>query len=135
MLSENLKALRTAKGYSQEELASRLHVVRQTVSKWEKGLSVPDADLLLKLADILETDVATLLGAAIETKEDQQAIAQQLSAIAEQMAIKNRRSRLIWKIVIFVIAAYLILNILSVAAFTALPAEPTIYEESFQINP
>lgn len=76
-----------------------------------------------------------MLGATIDVKEDQQAIAQQLSAIAEQMAIKNRRARLIWKIVIFVIAAYLILNILSVAAFTALPAEPTIYEESFQINP
>ena len=46
MLAENLKALRKAKGLSQEELAARLHVVRQTVSKWEKGRSVPDADLL-----------------------------------------------------------------------------------------
>ena len=54
MLSENIKALRTRKSMSQEELAERLHVVRQTVSKWEKGLSVPDAEMLQKLADILE---------------------------------------------------------------------------------
>lgn len=39
MLNENLQALRKAKGLSQEELAERLHVVRQTVSKWEKGVS------------------------------------------------------------------------------------------------
>ena len=39
MLSENLKNLRTRNGWSQEDLASRLHVVRQTVSKWEKGVS------------------------------------------------------------------------------------------------
>ncbi len=135
MLSENLKALRTAKGYSQEELASRLHVVRQTVSKWEKGLSVPDADLLLKLADILETDVATLLGATIDVKEDQQAIAQQLSAIAEQMAIKNRRARLIWKIVIFVIGALLLLNILQFAAAGIYRVDQSIYEETIQIMP
>ena len=53
MLAENLKALRKAKGLSQEELAARLHVVRQTVSKWEKGRSVPDADLLIRLAEEL----------------------------------------------------------------------------------
>lgn len=135
MFSENLKALRAAKGYSQEELASRLHVVRQTVSKWEKGLSVPDADLLVKLSDILETDVSTLLGAKIMKDETPDQIAQQLAQIAEQMAIKNRRSKLIWKIVIFVIAAYLLLNILSIAAFTVIPTEPTIYEESFQVHP
>ena len=44
MFGENLKTLRKQKGFSQEELAVRLHVVRQTVSKWEKNLSVPDAD-------------------------------------------------------------------------------------------
>ena len=49
MFSENLKTLRKQKGYTQEELAARLNVVRQTVSKWEKGLSVPDAELLLRL--------------------------------------------------------------------------------------
>ena len=40
MLSDNLKALRKAKGFSQEELAIKLNIVRQTVSKWEKGDSL-----------------------------------------------------------------------------------------------
>ena len=53
MFGENLKTLRKKKGFSQEELATRLHVVRQTISKWEKNLSVPDADTLIRLAEIL----------------------------------------------------------------------------------
>ena len=64
MFSENLKTLRRQKGFTQEELAARLNVVRQTVSKWEKGLSVPDAELLTRLAEVLEVPVSTLLGSA-----------------------------------------------------------------------
>ena len=66
MFNENLKTLRKQKGFSQEELASRLHVVRQTISKWEKNLSVPDADTLIRLAEILEVSVSELLGSKIE---------------------------------------------------------------------
>ena len=62
MFHENLKALRKDRGLSQEELAARLHVVRQTISKWEKGLSVPDAEMLLRLAEVLDTTVSRLLG-------------------------------------------------------------------------
>ncbi len=62
MLNENLQSLRKARGLSQEELAERIHVVRQTVSKWEKGLSVPDADLLIRLAETLDTSVSALEG-------------------------------------------------------------------------
>ena len=51
MLSENIRAARKARGLSQEELAARLNVVRQTISKWEQGLSVPDADLLIGLSE------------------------------------------------------------------------------------
>lgn len=61
MFGENLKMLRKQKGFSQEELAARLHVVRQTISKWEKGLSVPDAEMLIRLAEILEVSVSELL--------------------------------------------------------------------------
>ena len=101
MFSENLKTLRKQKGFSQEELASRLHVVRQTISKWEKNLSVPDADTLIRLAEILEVSVSELLGSKIEN-EDRNGnitndVAEQLSRINEQLAIKNRRSRRIWK--------------------------------------
>lgn len=71
MLSENIKSVRKARGLSQEDLALRLHVVRQTVSKWENNLSVPDADLLLSLAEVLETPVSTLLGESLpETNAD-----------------------------------------------------------------
>ena len=69
MFNENIKKIRKEKGLSQEELAVKLNVVRQTISKWEKGLSVPDADLLISLSEILETPVSILLGKDIEAKE------------------------------------------------------------------
>ena len=62
MFSENILKYRKARGISQEELAVRLSVVRQTVSKWEKGLSVPDIDLLLQIAAVLNVSVNDLLG-------------------------------------------------------------------------
>ena len=61
MLSENIKAVRKSKGLSQQELAVKLNVVRQTISKWEQGLSVPDADMLISISNVLETPVSTLL--------------------------------------------------------------------------
>ncbi len=72
MLHENLKALRKQKGLTQEDLAIRLNVVRQTVSKWESGRSVPDADILLKIADVLDVSISDLLGAALPNDETQQ---------------------------------------------------------------
>ena len=75
MFQDNLKALRKKKGITQEELAARLNVVRQTVSKWEKGLSVPDSELLIKLAEILEVPVSRLLGSKIEAEEQPDALA------------------------------------------------------------
>ena len=103
MFSENLKALRKQKWMTQEELASRLHVVRQTVSKWEQGRSVPDADLLVRLAEVLETTVAVLLGSPVEEPEDNDALAQALERLNETMAERNRRSRRIWKAVAIVL--------------------------------
>ena len=58
MLSENIKTFRKAKGLSQEELAVKLNVVRQTISKWEQGLSVPDSAMLIALSQTLETPVS-----------------------------------------------------------------------------
>lgn len=62
MLQEKLKRFRKEKGFSQEQLAVRLHIVRQTVSKWEQGLSVPDAEMLVRVSEVLEVPVADLLG-------------------------------------------------------------------------
>ena len=112
MFSENLKAMRKAKGYTQEELAIKLNVTRQTISKWEKGLSVLDVDFLFKIADVLETNVGTLLGGAIMDEVNKDTVAEQLAKISEQLAIKNRRSKRIWKIVGIVLLTILALNLL-----------------------
>jgi putative transcriptional regulator len=120
MIGENLKTLRKQKGFSQEELAERLHVVRQTISKWEKNLSVPDADTLMQLAEILEVSVSELLGAKIENEHTASDVAEQLSRINEQLAIKNRRSRLIWKVFAIVLAVIVLVNIF-IAVFFSVP--------------
>ena len=110
MLNENLKTLRKEKGFSQEELASKVHVVRQTVSKWEKGLSVPDAEMLVQIAEVFEVPVSRLLGALPEAAEDsapdqRNEIAEQLMKINEQLVIRNNRTRKIikWLVIIFVV--------------------------------
>lgn len=120
MFGENLKTLRKQKGFSQEELATRLHVVRQTIFKWEKNLSVPDADTLIRLAEVLEVSVSELLGAKIENENAASDVAEQLSRINEQLAIKNRRSRRIWKIVAIILAAIVLINIF-IAVFFSVP--------------
>ena len=112
MLGENIKTLRKNKGLTQEELAIRLKVVRQTVSKWEKGYSVPDAETLQKIADILEVDIKQLLGSDIETEKTNNEVAEQLSRINEHLAIKNRRSRRIWKTIGIILLTILVLYIL-----------------------
>ena len=126
-------ALRKNKGLTQEELANRLNVVRQTVSKWEKGLSVPDAEMLQKIADVLESDVIQLLGAPIQQNENTDVIAEQLSRINEQLAVKNNRSRKIWKavgiILAIIIAGQMLLVALGVTAFKSYEVNTDIYEE------
>lgn len=114
MFSDNLKTIRKAKGYTQEELAIKLNVVRQTVSKWEKGLSAPDADVLSKIADVLDTKVSVLLGGAIPEEDAPNAVAEQLAKISEQMAIRNRRSKRIWKTVGILLLAVVVFMILLV---------------------
>ena len=130
MFSENLKSIRQARGMTQEELAARLHVVRQTISKWEKGLSVPDADLLIRLAEALDTTVGQLLGAEIPEDEDQRdALADQLARINEQLAIRNRRARFVLRLalgILGLIAVFiLLLTACNFAAFRSIqdPAE------------
>lgn len=98
LLNENLKKLRKQKGYTQEEIASRLHVVRQTVSKWEKGVSVPDADTVSRLAEIYEVNVSDLLGTVTLPEGRVDTIAQELEKINRQMAARNRSVRTFWNI-------------------------------------
>lgn len=103
MLNENIKALRKAKGLSQEELAVKLGVVRQTVSKWEQGLSVPDSDLLISLSEALETPVSTLLGETVAEPETDslRVICEKLEIINLQLAERKaaRRRTLHWLLI------------------------------------
>ena len=95
MLNENMKAIRKSKGLSQQELAIKLNVVRQTVSKWEQGLSVPDSDMLISISEVLETPVSTLLGeTVIETEVDNlKAISEKLEVINLQLAQRKTTKR------------------------------------------
>lgn len=115
MFQENLKTLRRNKGITQEELAAGLNVVRQTVSKWEKGQSVPDAEMLVKLAEVFEVSVSQLLGSWIEPETQPDALAEQLARINEQLVIKNQRSKRVWKTIGIIAACILIANILFAA--------------------
>lgn len=113
MFAENLKKIRKNKGYTQEILAEKLNVVRQTVSKWEKGLSLPDVDMLSKIANVLETDVNILLDGQITTT-DQSEIVKQLAKINEQLTIKNRRYKKIMKTIAIILLIIVIFGILLV---------------------
>lgn len=119
MLHENIKAIRTSKGLSQQELAVKLNVVRQTISKWEQGLSVPDADLLIALSDALETPVSTLLGETVaETETDGlKAISEKLEVINLQLAQRKttRRKLLHWVLIgwcVLIAALFVLLSFL-----------------------
>ena len=133
MLNENIKALRKTKGLTQDELAIRLNVVRQTVSKWEKGLSVPDAEMLQRIAEVFEVNVSQLLGAPINQNENIDVIAEQLSRINEQLVVKNNRSRKIWKtigiILAIIIAGQLLLVALGITAYKSYEVGTDTYEE------
>ena len=103
MLNENIKAIRKSKGLSQQELAVKLNIVRQTVSKWEQGLSVPDSDMLISLSEVLETPVSTMLGeTVIETEVDNlKAISEKLEVINLQLAQREtkRRKMIHWSLI------------------------------------
>lgn len=95
MINENIKAIRKSKGLSQQELAVKLNVVRQTISKWEQGLSVPDSDMLISISEVLETPVSTLLGEnIIESKaDDLKAISEKLEVVNLQLAQRKTTSK------------------------------------------
>lgn len=91
MIDKNIKHFRKAKGMSQEEMAIKLNVVRQTVSKWENGLSVPDADVLIRMAELLNVSVSRLLGIEAEDKSNKD-LSEELSKLNEQLAKKIGRA-------------------------------------------
>ena len=117
MLSDNIKNLRKQKGYTQETLAQALNIVRQTVSKWEKGYSVPDADMLEKLAEVFEVPVADLLGSPsepVEQTSELERISAQLAVLNDQMAReigRRKRNRKIACAVVLSVLALLMIGL------------------------
>lgn len=124
MLNENLKAIRESKGLSQEELAIKLNVVRQTISKWERGLSVPDSDMLISISEALETSVSTLLGETVDPPkaDDLKVISEKLEVINLQLAQRKTMRRKIFH--------WLFLSVCAVTAaiFAALIAFSSPYQ-------
>ena len=114
MLSDNLKRFRKSKGLSQEELALRMNVVRQTISKWEKGASVPDSEMLIRLAEELDTNVNVLLGETVESNDapDLKTIAAKLEILNEQFAKQNEKRRKLFRAAFIAIGAIAALSLL-----------------------
>lgn len=124
MLNENIKNLRKAKGLSQEELAIKLNVVRQTVSKWEKGLSVPDSSMLISLADELDTSVSILLGETVQehclNEVDLKNISEKLENINLQFA---KRSEMRIRTIRYLLISLCAIIILVFIAFVTMHSE------------
>ncbi len=116
MLKENIKTLRKQKGLSQEELSVKLNVVRQTISKWEQGLSVPDAEMLISISKVFDTPVSTLLGENIieEDPDSLKKIAEKLEIINLQLAQNKEHKRQIWHYFFIALFAVLLITIIGI---------------------
>lgn len=127
MLGDNIRILRKEKGFTQETFAQQLNVVRQTVSKWEKGASVPDAEMLNSISEVLEVPVSTLLGSSIQEPEPQikeseqgkglEEVAKQLAILNGQLANKAARRKKIFRGILIGLLAFFVLYILAVILF------------------
>lgn len=118
MLNENIREPRKSKGLSQEELALKLNVVRQTVSKWERGLSVPDAEMLVAIGGVLDTPVSTLLGETVPASEPEglQALSEKLEVLNDQFARARESKRRALHALCIAIAAATTLVLIALAA-------------------
>ena len=114
MFCEILRLMRKKRGLSQEALAMRLNVVRQTVSKWENGISVPDAEQLIAISEVLDVSVGDLLGnqAPVEYEYDPMLVAKELALLNEQLATKNQRTHRILKVLKFILIGIIISTII-----------------------
>ena len=111
MLKDNIRSLRKQKGLSQEELSVKLNVVRQTISKWEQGLSVPDSEMLISISEVFDTPVSVLLGETISEKDPDslKEISEKLEIINLQLAQKRESKRKFWHYFFIILSIVLIL--------------------------
>ena len=83
---------RKQKKLTQEQLAEKLYITDRAVSKWERGLSLPDADKMLELCDILGINVnELLLGEEIDMKDYEKKNEQLLLELAKKDELKNKK--------------------------------------------
>ena len=115
MLKDNIKSLRKQKGLSQEELSIKLNVVRQTISKWEQGLSVPDSEMLISISEVFDTPVSTLLGETIseDSSDNLKEISEKLEIINLQLAERKESKRKFWHWFFIVLCILLVLIFIS----------------------
>ena len=125
MLKDNIRTLRKEKGLSQEELSIRLNVVRQTISKWEQGLSVPDAEMLIKIAEEFDTPVSVLLGENISEgkTDDLKKISEKLEVVNLQLAQKRESERRLWHYL------FIALSVVTILVFAAIVLMNNSYME------
>lgn len=124
MLKDNLKILRKNKGLSQEELSVKLNVVRQTISKWEQGLSVPDAEMLISISEVFDTPVSVIIGENIEEKDknDLKVISEKLEVINEQLSMKQKQKRKV------IVSILIIIDICLISLFILLALLKSPYQ-------
>ena len=119
MLKDNIKTLRKQKGLSQEELSIKLNVVRQTISKWEQGLSVPDSEMLISISEVFDTPVSTLLGETITdtNPNNLKEIAEKLEIINLQLAERKESKRKFWHYFFIGLCIIVLLIFISIITF------------------
>ena len=118
MLNENIRELRKSKGLSQEELALKLNVVRQTVSKWERGPRCPTLRCSSPSEGVLDTPVSTLLVETVPASEPEglQALSEKLEVLNDQFARARESKRRALHALCIAIAAVTVLVLIALAA-------------------
>lgn len=120
---EKLQNLRKSQGMSQEKLAELLNVSRQAVSKWESGLSVPDLNMLISLAEELDTSVSILLGETIDedlNEESIKSISEKLEVINLQLA---KRSEVRIRTIRYLLISLCVIIIIGFIVFMSIGSE------------
>ena len=123
LLGLRVKEFRKQKKLTQEKLAEIIGVDNGYISKLEVGQNFPSITTLEKIADVLDTDVSTLLGEEIIEETDKNAVAQQLAKINEQLAMKNRRSKTVWKVIVVILCIIVIFYILAIVVFSVISSK------------
>lgn len=125
--NNRLYQLRKQKGLSQEELANRLNVSRQTVSKWEVGDSTPDMEKLIAMSDLFDVSLDKLvMGKEDEEKPTSTTKSEFVTVLNEKVLTnKNKKSaKSILKVVGIILAAILLIDVISMIIYFAVNGMP-----------